>query len=372
MPWVSVDTRVDTSTGVSITVCLYDLTQLNQAFFDRVRARVLAAADAGLTTSVMMLSAGHLTIGFSGFSNPFLEANNVNSISCDVNSNGNCEELMTLESGANGANIRAFQDAFIRKLVETLNDIDPLIWEIANEGQNGSTYGTTNSLAWQNHVADVITAYEATGGRQVHPVWMSPYPETSSANMFANKHAQITSPYCEGSSPPVNWDTNPTANANNKQINVWFLDSDHSGGFGQCGSEVSGWPWKSFTRGLYAISLGERETAPVAAQLKVEMAQTLRYANKMHLAGMVPVTDSSIIATGYGLYEACSEYLMFQPSAATNAIDLTSCEGQSFSVEYLDPATGAITTDTNVISGGASHNFIASTMRVVYLKLSNS
>jgi hypothetical protein len=62
---------------------------------------------------------------------------------------------------------------------------------------------------------------------------------------------------------------------------------------------------------------------------------------------------------------------MFQPSAATNAIDLTSCEGQSFSVEYLDPATGAITTDTNV-SGGASHNFTASAMRVVYLKLSNS
>jgi hypothetical protein len=58
---------------------------------------------------------------------------------------------------------------------------------------------------------------------------------------------------------------------------------------------------------------------------------------------------------------------MFQPSAATDSINLTSCADQSFSVEYLDPETGAVTTDTDV-SGGGSRQFTASAMRVVYLK----
>jgi hypothetical protein len=94
-------------------------------------------------------------------------------------------------------------------------------------------------------------------------------------------------------------DKENTGNCASLILGLFAAEMGVRSGFGQCGN--SGWPWKSFTRGLYAISLDERETTPVAAQLKVEMAQTLRYANKMHLAGMVPVTDSSIIATGYGL-----------------------------------------------------------------------
>ena len=171
-------------------------------------------------------------------------ANNVNNISCDTGEgsahiNGNCEELSTLLSGVNGANILAIQDAYARKVIDTLNDIDPIIWEITNENQNGTSYGTLNSLAWTNHMTDLVHSYEATGGRKAHLVWMSPYPETTSANMFSNTHADITSPYCEGASPPVNWDTNPTANDGKSAISIRFIDSDHQGGFAQCGTENS-------------------------------------------------------------------------------------------------------------------------------------
>jgi hypothetical protein len=376
MPFCQTSSRSDTSTGVSITVGIYDLTCFNEDYFTRLRTRVLAAVNtSGISAVSVMLqpSVGHLTIiKYSGFSNPFLLANNINNINCDTGEgrahiNGNCEELSTLLSGDNGANILAIQDAYARKVIDTLNDIDPIIWEITNENQNGTSYGTLNSLAWTNHMTDLVHSYEATGGRKAHLVWMSPYPETTSANMFANTHADITSPYCEGASPPVNWDTNPTANDGMSTISIRFIDSDHQGGFGQCGTEVSGWPWKLFTRGYHPIFLDERESADVKTAIKSQMAQTLRYANGMNLQAMVPEAGTTIFSSSYGLSEACSEYLMFQPSAATNSINLTRCEGQSFSVEYLDPETGAVTAGTDV-NGGVSRDFTTGAMRVVYLK----
>jgi hypothetical protein len=317
-------------------------------------------------------SVGHLYC--CGFSNPFLLANNVNNINCDTgegqaNIDGNCEELQTLLSGVNGANILAIQDAYARKVIDTLNDIDSIIWEITNESQNGTSWGNLNSLAWTNHMTDLVHNYEATGGRKTHLVWMSPYSETTAANMLSNTHADITSPYCEGSSP-VNWDTNPTANPGGSTGSIRFIDSDHAG-FNQageyCGAEISGWPWKLFTRGYHPIFLDERESADVRTAIKSQMAQTLRYANRMSLGAMVPETGTIIFSSGYGLSAACSEYLMFQPSAATNSIDLTNCADQSFSVEYLDPETGTVTTDTDV-NGGESRHFTTSAMRVVYLK----
>jgi hypothetical protein len=98
--------------------------------------------------------------------------------------NGNYEELSTLLSGVNGANILAIQDAYARKVIDTLNDLEPIIWEITNENQNGTSYGTLNSLVWTNHMTDLVHSYEATGGRKAPLVWMSPYPETTTDNMF--------------------------------------------------------------------------------------------------------------------------------------------------------------------------------------------
>ena len=378
MPFCQTSSRSDSSSGVSITVGIYDLTCFNEAYFTRLRARVLAALNTGMSAVSVMLqpSVGHFYGGqISGFSNPFLLPNNVNNINCDTgegpaNVNGNCEELQTLLSGVNGANILAIQDAYARKVIDTLNDIDSIIWEITNESANGTSWGTLNSLAWTNHMTDLVHTYEATGGRKAHLVWMSPYPETTAANMFSNTHADITSPYCEGSSP-VNWDTNPTANPGGTTSSIRFIDSDHAG-YNQagehCGVEVSGWPWKLFTRGYHPIFLDGRESEEVRATIKSQMAQTLRYANRMNLEAMVPETATIIFSSGYGLSEACSEYLMFQPSAATDSIDLSSCADQSFSVEYLDPETGAVTTDTDV-NGGQSRRFTSNAMRVVYLKV---
>jgi hypothetical protein len=95
----------------------------NEAYFARLLTHVLAALNTtGITAVSVMLqpSVGHLTYSqYSGFSNPFLLANNANDINCDTgegpaNVNSNCDELSTLLSGVNGANILAIQDAYAR------------------------------------------------------------------------------------------------------------------------------------------------------------------------------------------------------------------------------------------------------------------
>jgi hypothetical protein len=72
--------REATSSGVPITVGIYDLTCFNEAYFTRLRTRVLTALNTtGISAVSVMLqpSVGHLTYSqYSGFSNPFLLANN--------------------------------------------------------------------------------------------------------------------------------------------------------------------------------------------------------------------------------------------------------------------------------------------------------
>ena len=288
---------------------------------------------------------------FSAIGHPYYTGNNVNGVNADTTMDRRVEEAHTLAEGVAGANITAFQDAYIRKMIDTLNDIDGFIWEIANEA-----YPAT--FAWQNHVADVVTAYERTGGRKIHPIMMSPYA-TTNANLLTNTHVQVVAGSCD---TPGIYITNPPANDGSK---VLFFDTDHSAT--GCGFADIAWPWKSFTRAIYPIALDGREDSATRTAIKSSMAQTLQYANRMNLKAMVPETGTTIFSSGYGLSETCSEYLMFQPSTATDSINLTSCADQSFSVEFLDPETGAVTTDTDV-SGGGSRQFTASAMRVVYLK----
>ena len=100
------------------------------------------------------------------------------------------------------------------------------------------------------------------------------------------------------------------------------------------------------------------------------MAQTLTYANRINLKAMAVETGTSIIDSGYGLYEACSEYLMYMPADGTNSIHLESCNpGDAFSVEYFEPSTGT-TTSGGTVAGGAARSFNppGSNPMVVYLK----
>ena len=73
-----------------------------------------------------------------------------------------------------------------------------------------------------------------------------------------------------------------------------------------------------------------------------------------------------ISSTGYALANPGSEYLVYQPESRGFSVNLAS---GTYNVEWLNPATGAITADTSA-SGGGARTFIPpfSGQAVLYLR----
>ena len=158
----------------------FDLTQFNPAYFDRVRERVIAARDYGMYVSVML---------FQGFSlnqkghddpwqgHPFNGHNNVNGIEGDPNHTGGGLAAHGLTIPA----ITALQEAYLRKVIDQVNDLDNVLYEITNEDEGGP-----QNTAWQVHMINFIKTYEAGKPKQ-HPVGMTvQWPKGSNAALFAS------------------------------------------------------------------------------------------------------------------------------------------------------------------------------------------
>lgn len=359
-------TRTDTSTGVSLAVPVYDVTAPNQAFYDRVVARVDAALARGITPIITMFSGGHLAYPgiVSGFSNPFYSGNNINGISCDTNANSQCEESHTLANGS----INNAQRQYVDRLVQALGN-RPVILEVSNEDQSDTT-------DWQNMIMERVRTAEATYSTNAHVIFQSGFVYgglANSSHLFANSRNDAVSPLC--TSDGTNWDTNPPANDGTKLI---FYDSDHTGYNDTCGTWTAIVPWRLFTRAIYPIYLSERESGAVQTAIKAAMAQTKLYSTKINLATAYPETGTSTFSTGFGLFTGsnsttpnCSEYLMLMPSDGSSTINLSACSaGATFNVETLNLTSGAIAS-AGTTTGGASRAFnpAGSDPMVIYLKL---
>ena len=130
----------------------FDLTQFNQTFFDYWRQVVLYARARGLVVQLCIMDGWHakddiveenlgdfLTWGLRF--DYYFAANNVNGVSVSQT-----EDLYDPNGAAFG-----YQQALIRKTVETLGDQPNIVWEIANESSH---------IPWEILHADALSAYE--------------------------------------------------------------------------------------------------------------------------------------------------------------------------------------------------------------------
>jgi hypothetical protein len=315
----------------------FDLAQFNQAHFDRLRSRVIAARDRGIYVSIMLFEGWSIDNIGKGPGNPwpghpFNGANNVNGVDGDLNGDGQGEEVHTLWNSA----VTSVQESYLRKLIDTVNDLDNVLYEIANEsGSSGSA--TTD---WQYHMIDFVHGYESGLPKQ-HPVGMTfQYPGGSNANLF-NSPADWISPNGLGG-----YDTDPPPSDGSKVI---LTDTDHIWGEGG----DSAWVWKSFTRGLNPLFMdGGIETFPATNDWRESarwaMGQTRTYADRMVLASMTPRGD--LTSTGYALANAGAEYLVYQSGSGGFSVTL---DAGTYTVEWFDPSSGSTSTAANVDGGGS-------------------
>lgn len=368
-------------TGPAITLdgkLKFDLNQFNQAYFDRLRQRVIAAGERGIYVSVMLFQGWSIEKKEKGWDpwagHPFNRHNNVNGIDGDPDGDGEGKEAHTLLDPA----IVARHEAYVRKIVDTINDLDNVLYEISNEDP-----ATSENTKWQYHIINYIHSYESTRFKR-HPVlmtWQWP-PAQNNDRLFASP-AEAISPGWGGNWKSLvdDYRTNPPAADGGKVI---ITDTDHLWGLGG----DHGWVWKSFLRGLNPLfmdpfTMEQYQNHPSKPQwqpIRKNMGYTLIYSRKIKLVSMVPRNDLS--STTYCLSNPGKEYLVYLPSSghrglrwfdrlglhkwlgwATKLVgwnerailDLPASSG-TFRVEWFNPRTGE-TTDGGFADGGTRRSF---------------
>ena len=92
---------------------------------------------------------------------PFKATNNVNGIECDLNRDGKGLECFTLADAA----VTRLQETYVRQVVDTVNDLDNVLYEISNENH-------WDSFEFEEHFMNYVRQYESGKPKQ-HPVGLT-------------------------------------------------------------------------------------------------------------------------------------------------------------------------------------------------------
>ncbi len=317
----------------------FNLKKFNQVYFDRLRSRLEAARDRDIYVSIMLFEGWGLQFSPNAWENhPFHPDNNINGIAGDMDGDGKGLEVHTLLNPG----ITALQEAYVRKVIDTVNDMDNVLFEISNENHPPST-------EWQYHIIDFIHNYEKNKPGQ-HPVGMTFQYRGGSNTALFESPADWISPNPEGG-----YRDNPPAADGSKVI---ITDTDHLWGVG--GNQA--WVWKSFLRGLNPIFMDPYDGVvlrkpfdPQWEPVRKSMGYALRIARQINLTDMVP--DNDLASSTYCLANPGKEYLVYLPEGNDVIVDLTGIT-VSISEKWFNPNTEETKTiEPN--TGGYKRKFIS-------------
>ena len=319
----------------------FDLTKYDREYFDRLRSRVAAAGKQGFYVSVMLFEGWAMQFSENSWkAHPFHPANNINQIDGDVNQDGKGLEVHTLQS----AKVTALQEAYVRKVIDTVGDLDNVLYEISNENHPPST-------AWQYRMIDYVHRYESRKAKQ-HPVGMTFQYRGGSNRILFESPADWISPNHEGG-----YRDNPPAADGRKVI---LSDTDHLWGIG--GNQA--WVWKSFLRGLNSLFMDPYDGTVLGKRfdkkwepVRKSLGYTLRYAQHMKLAAMRP--HGELASSGYCLASPAAvggEYLAYLPAGGKVTVDLSATSG-NLKLQWFSPSTGA-SKASGSIEGGARRTLV--------------
>jgi len=318
----------------------FDLERFDDAYFRRLRDRVAAAGDRGIYVSIMLFEGWGLRFAPRGWErHPFHPLFNVNGLDGVV---GDVKgiDLFTLSR----PRVTALQEAYVRKVIDTVGDLDNVLYEIANE----SDFTTTE---WQYHMIRSIRAFESKRPKR-HPIGMTSIGYgVDDLDRLLKSPADWISP-----NPDLHdYKGDPPAADGAK---VLLPDTDHLWGVG---GDV-GWAWKSFLRGLNPIFMDPYERrvldrGPDARWEPVRRAlgTARRLADRMDLASMSPRRD--LASTGYCLADPGKELLVFLPEGGEAKVDLSAMAGP-VRVEWIHPVEGTARPGAEV-TGGGKRSFLA-------------
>jgi hypothetical protein len=311
----------------------FDLRRFDPEYFGRLRSRVAAAGRRGLYVSIMLFEGWGLRFVKGGWeAHPFHPDNRLPLGGDEPAVDG--KALFTLASPA----VTALQEAYLREVVDAVNDLDNALYEIANE----SDFATTQ---WQYHLIRYLKEYQA-GKPNQHPVGM-----TSIGYGVDDLGRLLASPADWISPNPDRFDykQDPPASPGEKVI---LLDTDHLWGVG---GNV-GWVWKSFTRGLNPIFMDPylRQVLDQGEEAEWEACRralgvTRKLAEEMDLGALQPLPG--LASTGYCLADPGRACLVYLPEGGAVRVDLSAVRGR-MRAEWLEPRTGGRRAGEEAPGGG--------------------
>ena len=348
----------------------FDLGSWNQGFFDRLRERVIAAGNRGIYVSVMLFN------GFSlnktavdprsdpWISNPYNPENNTSGVGArDAVAD---DDLNAAVHTMKNPELVRVQERYVRKTIETVNDLDNVLYEIINEG---------GAVDWQYHMVDFVHETERAMPRQ-HPVGMN--HRITGGFLNSDLYEGPADWICPAGEPQgwvvpgsvmlEDYKENPPINRTGKVI---VSDTDHLWGHGGNAK----WVWKTFTRGLNPIfmdpwgTLGGKIDPKGASWMFIQggickdfrdypdwdpvrrnMGYAREYALRIDLVNMRPRSELS--STGYCLASPGKEYLIYFPEGGAATINLVRAPGE-YAVEWFVPSLNRTLVGTEALKGGA-------------------
>jgi hypothetical protein len=321
----------------------FDLSRFEDAFFERLRERVIAAGDRGIYVAVMLFEGWGLHLSTAPLhveGHPFHATNNVNGVGI--------ESILDYQVLPLDRRVQELQDAYIRYVVDTVHDLPNVVWEVTNESSGGGNVDEEfakflgqdevpdwgDSTEWQYWVIDTVKRYEEEMGYEPHPMGMTmqfPVPDQTKVNdpLYASR-AEWISPGFEDPGwfpgnpemPASGWFADPPAGDGRKIV---IADTDHIAPGG--GDAL--WAWRTFLRGHHPILMdfgiigGVTPPDPTAGgplafeafePARFALGDTIRYAGRVGLIEMEPRGD--LCSTGFALANPGVDYLALQSTSA--------------------------------------------------------
>ena len=343
----------------------FDLTRFDQAFFDRLRTRAIAAGERGIYVDVMFFEgwALHLSPAPDHVEgHPFHASNNVNGVGID--------SILDYQVLPLDPVVEELLEAYIRKVVDTIHDLPNVLYEVANESSGGGSVdegfaaalgqsGTPewgDSTEWQYWVIDRVRRYTDERGYDRHPMGMTmqfPVKDQTRVNdpLFQSDADWISPGYDDEifakgghpmmpDSPQSRWLEDPPPADGRKVI---VSDTDHYAP----GRGDALWAWKSFVRANHPIlmdfgliggvdppgrSVGGAASFEAFEAARWAMGDTVRLARRLNLVQMQPRGDLS--STGFVLANEGREYVVLQPAETKDPFTVTLDPG-TYDIEWF-------------------------------------
>jgi hypothetical protein len=327
----------------------FDFTQLDAAYFSRMRGRIVQAGKNGIYVSVMLFNGYMWNNDVNATDgNPFEKGNNVNSIDCSTTCPSDESKIPSPAW--------TYETQYLKMVVDTVNDLPNVMYEVSNESPS------PGSDSWEAAIISFVKSYEANKPAQ-HPVGMTcQYPGGTDSALAASQADWI--------SPCTRLPPEATGNKiviNDTDHSFYWVDMKSAGQHAQME-----WAWENFARGNnlgfmdpYLVAWPNRNvpggttpdpavgtsTDPYWDVLRGAFTDVRAYAQKIDLGQMTP--QGGLSSSSYCLASPGSQYLVFNPGSGS--FTLTAVAG-TYSYEWFDPVTHS-SSQAGSMAVGASQTF---------------